>query len=60
MEHIFEQANPQLLILNCPTVGVDIGSKTDIQAYARKLAQDGMGVIIISDDILKNIEIPFE
>ena len=43
--------NPDVLILNGPTVGVDIGSKTDIQAYARKLAQDGLGVIVISDDI---------
>ncbi len=42
---------PKVLILNSPTVGVDIGSKTDIHAYARKLAQQGMGVIIISDDI---------
>jgi len=45
------EPQPRVLILNCPTVGVDIGSKTDIQAYARKLAQDGMGVIVISDDI---------
>ena len=45
------EPQPRVLILNCPTVGVDIGSKTDIQAYARKLAQNGMGVIVISDDI---------
>jgi len=43
--------NPKVLILNSPTVGVDIGSKADIHAYARKLAGEGMGVIIISDDI---------
>lgn len=42
---------PKVLVLNSPTVGVDIGSKTDIHAYARKLAQQGLGVIIISDDI---------
>lgn len=42
---------PKVLILNSPTVGVDIGSKTDIHAYARKLAGQGLGVIIISDDI---------
>ncbi|HWR24023.1 MAG TPA: sugar ABC transporter ATP-binding protein [Feifaniaceae bacterium] len=42
---------PKVLILNSPTVGVDIGSKTDIHSYARKLAQQGMGVVIISDDI---------
>jgi len=43
--------NPKILILNCPTVGVDIGAKTDIHLYARQLAKKGMGVIIISDDI---------
>ena len=43
--------NPKVLILNSPTVGVDIGSKTDIHNYTRKLASAGMGVIIISDDI---------
>ncbi len=43
--------NPKVLILNCPTVGIDIGSKADIYAYTRKLAQNGIGIIIISDDI---------
>lgn len=43
--------NPKVLILNCPTVGVDIGAKTDIQEYTRHLAANGMAVIIISDDI---------
>jgi simple sugar transport system ATP-binding protein len=42
---------PRLLILNGPTVGVDIGSKADIHNIVRKLAQQGVGVIIISDDI---------
>ncbi len=43
--------NPKVLILNCPTVGIDIGSKADIYAYTRQLAKNGIGVIIISDDI---------
>lgn len=42
---------PQVLILNGPTVGVDIGSKYTIHAILRELAEQGMGVIIISDDI---------
>lgn len=42
---------PRVLILNGPTVGVDVGSKADIHATIRRLAQDGMGVLIISDDI---------
>lgn len=42
---------PKILILNSPTVGVDIGAKADIHACARALACRGMGVMIISDDI---------
>ncbi len=42
---------PKLLILNGPTVGIDIGAKSDIYAYTQKLASEGMAVIIISDDI---------
>jgi monosaccharide ABC transporter ATP-binding protein len=40
-----------ILILNGPTVGVDIGSKYDIHALMRKLAADGLAIIIISDDL---------
>lgn len=43
--------NPKLLILNCPTVGVDVGSKAEIHTLARKFAAEGIGVIIISDDL---------
>lgn len=43
--------NPRILVLNCPTVGVDIGAKTDIHLYTRQLAKRGLGIIIISDDI---------
>ena len=42
---------PKLLILNCPTVGVDVGSKAEIHALARAFARDGIGVLLISDDL---------
>ena len=42
---------PKLLILNCPTVGVDVGSKAEIHALARSFARDGIGVLLISDDL---------
>lgn len=42
---------PDVLILNGPTVGVDIGSKHDIHEILRKLADMGVAIIIISDDI---------
>jgi simple sugar transport system ATP-binding protein len=43
--------DPQILILNGPTVGVDIGSKSEIHDIIRNLAREGMGLIVISDDI---------
>ena len=42
---------PRVLILNGPTVGVDIGSKLEIHDIVRGLAHQGMGLIVISDDI---------
>lgn len=42
---------PQVLILNGPSVGVDVGSKADIHDIIRDLAGSGIGVIVISDDL---------
>ncbi|MDT0182974.1 sugar ABC transporter ATP-binding protein [Microbacterium sp. ARD31] len=42
---------PTVLMLNGPTVGVDIGSKEEIFAILREQAAEGMGIIVISDDI---------
>lgn len=47
---------PDILILNGPTVGVDIGSKHDIHSILQKLANQGMAVIIISDDLPEVME----
>ena len=47
---------PDVLILNGPTVGVDIGSKHDIHAILQRLAAQGMAVIIISDDLPEVLE----
>jgi simple sugar transport system ATP-binding protein len=42
----------KVLILNGPTVGVDVGSKAQIHAIIRKLAEDqGLAVLMISDDV---------
>ncbi len=45
------QTKPRLLILNCPTVGVDVGSKSQIHEVIKQLAKKGIGIIVISDDI---------
>ena len=44
-------ANPKLMILNGPTVGVDIGSKDELHDMMKRLAGEGMGLLVISDDI---------
>lgn len=49
--------SPSVLILNGPTVGVDIGSKRDILEIVRQKALDGMAVVIVSDDIPEIVQI---
>lgn len=48
--------SPQILILNGPTVGVDVGSKAEIHELIRNLARQGMGILLISDDIPELIQ----
>ena len=50
-------AHPRILVLNGPTVGVDIGSKTQILDLLRELAGNGMGIIVISDDIPELLDV---
>ena len=45
-----------VLVLNGPTVGVDIGSKHDIHKILKGLAEKGMAILIISDDLPEVIE----
>jgi simple sugar transport system ATP-binding protein len=42
---------PRVLVLNGPSVGVDVGSKSDIHGIIRDLSGQGLGVIVISDDL---------
>lgn len=42
---------PKLLILDEPTRGIDIGTKTEIQKLVIKLAKEGISVIFISSEI---------
>ncbi len=41
----------RVLILNGPTVGVDVGAKAEIHGKLMELARNGMGIIAISDDL---------
>jgi simple sugar transport system ATP-binding protein len=42
---------PRVLILNSPTVGVDVGSKEEILDILRREAAQGKGIVVISDDV---------
>jgi simple sugar transport system ATP-binding protein len=42
---------PKLLILDSPTVGVDIGNKQGIYEIVRELATQGVAVLMISDEV---------
>ena len=41
---------PRVLILNNPTVGVDVGSRAEIHDLIRSVADDGTAVLLISDE----------
>lgn len=43
--------NPDFLILDEPTRGIDIGTKTEIQKLVLKFAAEGMAVMFISSEI---------
>ncbi|HKG56039.1 MAG TPA: sugar ABC transporter ATP-binding protein [Candidatus Limnocylindrales bacterium] len=43
--------DPRLLILDEPTRGIDVGAKGEIQALINELADDGLGVLMISSEL---------
>ena len=43
--------NPKLLILDAPTVGVDVGARKGIFDIVAKLAESGLAIILISDEV---------
>lgn len=46
---------PDLLILDEPTRGIDVGTKTEIQKLVVKLAGDGMAIVFISSELDEEI-----
>jgi ribose transport system ATP-binding protein len=43
--------HPQVLILDEPTRGIDVGAKAEVHALMSQLAQAGMGIIMISSEL---------
>jgi len=44
-------AHPKAIILDEPTLGVDVGAKREIYHLIQKLAQDGLAVLLISSEL---------
>ena len=43
--------NPQILLLDEPTRGIDLNAKAEIYALIRELAAGGMGIIMVSSEL---------
>jgi ribose transport system ATP-binding protein len=43
--------HPKILILDEPTIGVDIGAKSEIVEIIRSMANEGMGILVISSEL---------
>ena len=48
--------HPKVLLLDEPTRGIDIGAKAEVQRLIDELAEDGLGVLLISSDVEELIE----
>ncbi|MEZ5802291.1 MAG: multiple monosaccharide ABC transporter ATP-binding protein [Rhizobiaceae bacterium] len=44
-------SNPDVLILDEPTRGIDVGAKYEIYTIINKLAEDGKGILLISSEM---------
>ncbi|KKB84242.1 ABC transporter ATP-binding protein [Devosia limi DSM 17137] len=44
-------SNPELLILDEPTRGIDVGAKYEIYTIINKLAEEGKGILVISSEM---------
>ena len=48
--------HPKVLLLDEPTRGIDVGAKAEIQALIDELAEQGLGVVLISSELEEVVE----
>ncbi len=48
--------SPKVLLLDEPTRGIDVGAKAEVQALVDELADEGLGVVLVSSDAEELIE----
>lgn len=48
---------PQLLIVDEPTLGVDVGAKEEIYSILNALSRDGIAIIMISSDMIETLSL---
>ena len=47
--------NLDILILDNPTRGIDVGAKEEIYTFIREMARAGLAIVLITDDLLELI-----
>ena len=49
--------SPAILLLDEPTQGIDVGAKAEIYQLINQLAKAGIGVIVVSSDLVEIINL---
>jgi ribose transport system ATP-binding protein len=49
--------NPDILIIDEPTVGIDVNTKAEIHELIWRLSQDGVSIIVITSDLPELIQL---